>query len=211
MSSALLECADHIQERYADWIFAINHTHGELTVVLKTASVADFVRAIRTDPLCRFSTLVDITAVDYLGREPRFDVVYHVLSMHKNMRIRLKAPIDEGGTVPSVVDIHPCANWFEREVFDMFGIVFSGHSDLRRILTDYGFDGHPLRKDFPTTGYTEVRYDEEQKQVIYEPVRLVQEYRQFDFMSPWQSDDAMLKAIQENTKDNAVKSKPVDS
>jgi NADH-quinone oxidoreductase subunit C len=129
---------------------------------------------------------VDITAVDYPGREKRFDVVYHLLSMYQNHRVRLRMAIREEDTVASIVDVHPSANWFEREIYDMFGLLFSGHPDLRRLLTDYGFRGHPLRKDFPTTGYTELRYDEVEKRVVYEPVSLVQEYRQFDFMSPWE-------------------------
>jgi len=129
---------------------------------------------------------VDITAIDLPEREARFDVVYHFLSMYQNHRIRVKIAVGEDDMVPSIHLIHRSANWFEREVFDMFGILFSGHPDLRRLLTDYGFRGHPLRKDFPTTGYTEVRYDEVQKRVVYEPVSLVQEYRQFDFMSPWE-------------------------
>ena len=139
---------------------------------------------LRDDAACRFSTLVDITAVDLPERVARFDMVYHFLSMYRNHRIRVKVAVREDEMVPSIVETYPAANWFEREVFDMFGILFTGHPDLRRILTDYGFRGHPLRKDFPTTGYTEVRYDEALKRVVYEPVKLVQEYRQFDFMSP---------------------------
>jgi NADH-quinone oxidoreductase subunit C len=141
---------------------------------------------LKTDPKCRFTTLVDITAVDHPDRPERFDVVWHFLSMHLNQRIRMKARLGEDTMAPSITELHPSANWFEREVFDMFGILFSGHPDLRRILTDYGFRGHPLRKDFPTTGYTEVRYDEAQKRVVYEPVKLTQEFRSFDFLSPWE-------------------------
>lgn len=159
---------------------------GELNVTIKLDALLGFVEYLRTDPACKFSTLVDITAVDHPERPDRFDVVYHFLSMYKNQRIRVKVAVGEAGMVPSLIDIHPSANWFEREVYDMFGILFSGHPDLRRILTDYGFRGHPLRKDFPTTGYTEVRYDEAEKRVVYEPVKLVQDYRQFDFMSPWE-------------------------
>ena len=154
-----------------------------------------FVEFLKTDRNCRFSTLVDITAVDYPEREARFDVVYHFLSMYQNHRIRLKLAVREDDMVPSIISVHPSANWFEREVFDMFGILFSGHPDLRRILTDYGFRGHPLRKDFPTTGYTEVRYDEAQKRVVYEPVSLVQEYRQFDFMSPGRVRNTSFRAM----------------
>jgi NADH-quinone oxidoreductase subunit C len=127
-----------------------------------------------------------VTAVDWPGREKRFDVVYHFLSMYTNRRVRLKVQVGEEEMVPSATGIHPGANWFEREVFDMFGLVFSGHPDMRRLLTDYGFRGHPLRKDFPLTGYNEVRYDEVQKRVVYEPVRLTAEWREFDFLSPWE-------------------------
>jgi NADH-quinone oxidoreductase subunit C len=135
---------------------------------------------------------VDITGVDYPERTKRFDVVYHFLSMYQNQRIRLRVSIREEDIVPSIISVHPSANWFERETFDMYGILFSGHPDLRRILTDYGFRGYPLRKDFPTTGYTEVRYDEVEKRVVYEPVSLVAEYRQFDFMSPWEGAEYIL-------------------
>lgn len=165
---------------------------GELTLTIKLDSLLGFVEYLCTDPSCRFSTLVDITAVDHPERPERFDMVYHFLSMYKNQRIRVKASVGETGMVPSLIDIYPSANWFEREVYDMFGILFSGHPDLRRILTDYGFRGHPLRKDFPTTGYTEVRYDEAEKRVVYEPVKLVQDYRQFDFMSPWEGAQYIL-------------------
>ena len=135
---------------------------------------------------------MDITGVDYPDRTKRFDVVYHLLSMYQNHRIRLKVSIRESEAVHSIVTVHPSANWFEREVFDMFGILFRDHPDLRRILTDYGFQGFPLRKDFPTTGYNEVRYDEVQKKVVYEPVSLTQEYRQFDFMSPWEGAEYII-------------------
>ena len=165
---------------------------GELNIDVALSNIVPFVEYLKTDPNCRFSTLVDITAVDYPGRQRRFDVVYHLLSMYQNQRVRLRVAVREEDMVPSISGVHPSANWFEREVFDMFGILFSGHPDLRRILTDYGFRGYPLRKDFPTTGYTEVRYDEAQKRVVYEPVSLVQEYRQFDFMSPWEGADYIL-------------------
>jgi NADH-quinone oxidoreductase subunit C len=164
----------------------------ELTLTVALADITGVVGFLKTDPECRFTSLVDITAVDHPEGVKRFEVVYHLLSMFQNHRIRLKVAVGEADMVPSIIDIHPSANWFEREVFDMFGILFSGHPDLRRILTDYGFRGHPLRKDFPTTGYTEVRYDEVQKRVVYEPVKLVQEYRQFDFMSPWEGAEYIL-------------------
>ena len=165
---------------------------GELTVNVDLGALVGVVQFLKDDADCRFTSLVDITAVDHPEGTQRFEMVYHFLSMHKNQRIRLKVAVAETEMVPSLVDVHPSANWFEREVFDMFGILFSGHPDLRRILTDYGFRGHPLRKDFPTTGYTEVRYDEVQKRVVYEPVSLVQEYRQFDFMSPWEGAQYIL-------------------
>ena len=166
----------------------------ELNIDVSSSNIVGFVDFLKSDRNCRFSTLVDITAVDYPGREKRFNVVYHLLSMYQNQRIRLRMSVSEEDMVASIVDVHPSANWFEREVFDMFGILFSGHPDLRRLLTDYGFCGHPLRKDFPTTGYTELRYDEAEKRVVYEPVSLVQEYRQFDFMSPWEGAKYIIPA-----------------
>ena len=192
MSDALNELGQHIAERRQECVLAWDVTHGELNMDVTPANIEDFVEFLKADRNCRFSSLVDITAVDYPGRSKRFDVVYHFLSMYRNQRIRLRVGIREDEMVHSVTSVHPSANWFEREVFDMFGILFSGHPDLRRILTDYGFRGHPLRKDFPTTGYTEVRYDEAQKRVVYEPVQLVQEYRQFDFMSPWEGAEYIL-------------------
>ena len=180
------ELGTHIELKRPDCVIAWDVTNDELNVDVAPQNIAGFVEFLKTDPTCRFTTLVDITGVDYPERAKRFDVVYHFLSMYQNQRIRLRVSVREDEMVPSIVSVHPSANWFEREVFDMFGILFSGHPDLRRILTDYGFRGYPLRKDFPTTGYTEVRYDEEQKRVVYEPVSLVQEYRQFDFMSPWE-------------------------
>ncbi len=192
MTDALQELGTHIELKRTDCVLGWSVEHGELTMDVALAGIAGFVEFLKTDQTCKFSTLVDITAVDYPERAKRFDVVYHFLSMYQNHRIRLRIAIREEDMVPSIVDVHPSANWFEREVFDMFGILFSGHPDLRRILTDYGFRGYPLRKDFPTTGYTEVRYDEVQKRVVYEPVSLVQEYRQFDFMSPWEGAEYIL-------------------
>jgi len=186
------ELASYISTKQPDAVVETAVTHGELTVTVTPAALPAFVRFLKTDETCKFSSLVDITAVDYPARRVRFDMVYHFLSMYRNQRIRVKAAVREDEMVPSIVADHPSANWFEREVFDMFGILFSGHPDLRRILTDYGFRGHPLRKDFPTTGYVEVRYDEAAKRVIYEPVQLVQEYRQFDFMSPWEGASYVL-------------------
>ena len=192
MSEALNELGAHIEARRADCVLGWDVSFGELNVDVAPANILGLVEFLKADATCKFSSLVDITAVDYPDRPKRFDVVYHLLSMHQNQRIRLRVSIREEDMVPSIIDIHPSANWFEREVFDMFGILFSGHPDLRRILTDYGFRGYPLRKDFPTTGYTEVRYDEAEKRVVYEPVSLVQEYRQFDFMSPWEGAEYIL-------------------
>jgi len=192
MSEALRELATHIELKRPDCVLSWSVAHGELTVQVALSSLVRFVEFLRDDSNAKFSTLVDITAVDRPEREARFDMVYHFLSMYRNHRIRLKVAVREEEMVPSIISVHPSANWFEREVFDMFGILFSGHPDLRRILTDYGFRGYPLRKDFPTTGYTEVRYDEAQKRVVYEPVKLVQEYRQFDFMSPWEGAEYIL-------------------
>ena len=165
---------------------------GELTVTVALDSLLGLMAHLKDDPSTRMTSLVDITAVDHPERADRFDVVYHLLSMYTNGRVRVKAHVADTAMVPSLISVYPAANWFEREVYDLFGILFSGHPDLRRILTDYGFRGHPLRKDFPTTGYTEVRYDEVQKRVVYEPVKLVQEYRQFDFMSPWEGAQYIL-------------------
>ncbi|MET4127118.1 NADH-quinone oxidoreductase subunit C [Roseovarius sp. MBR-6] len=192
MSNALRELGEYIELKRADCVLGWEIAHGELTVDVSLSSIAGLAEFLKTDQNCAFSTLVDITAVDYPERPKRFDVVYHLLSMYQNHRIRLRVATREEDMVPSITAAYPAANWFEREVFDMFGILFSGHPDLRRILTDYGFRGHPLRKDFPTTGYTEVRYDEAQKRVVYEPVKLVQEYRQFDFMSPWEGAQYIL-------------------
>lgn len=189
---ALRELADHITLKQGDAVIGTDVTNGELTVTITLASVPVFMEFLKTDRACQFSTLVDITAVDYPSRDKRFDVVWHFLSMYQNHRIRVKAQTQDSDLVPSITEGYPAANWFEREVFDMYGLMFSGHPDLRRILTDYGFRGYPLRKDFPTTGYTEVRYDDALKRVVYEPVSLVQEYRQFDFMSPWEGAEYIL-------------------
>ena len=192
MSEELEELAAHIAAKRPDCVLSHEIAHGELTMTISHSNLVSFVEFLKSDKNSLFSTLVDITGVDYPARDARFDVVYHFLSMYQNHRIRLKTAVREEDIVPSITGVHPSAGWFEREVFDMFGILFSGHPDLRRILTDYGFRGYPLRKDFPTTGYTEGRYSEEQKRVVYEPVNLVQEYRQFDFMSPWEGAEYIL-------------------
>lgn len=192
MNTALDDLREVIATREATLSVTADDRTGELTVVVAASALPEVIGHLKTDPKCRFTTLIDITAVDWPAREKRFDLVYHFLSMHLNQRIRVKAEVSEDEIAPSIVDVFPVANWLEREVFDMYGILFSGHPDLRRILTDYGFSGHPLRKDFPTTGYVEVRYDEEQKRVVYEPVKLTQEYRQFDFLSPWEGAEYIL-------------------
>ncbi|QRZ12641.1 NADH-quinone oxidoreductase subunit C [Paracoccus methylovorus] len=183
---ALLELAEHISLRRQNDVISTQIAFGELTVNATLSGVIGLIEFLRSDPNCRFSTLIDITAVDNPARPARFDVVYHLLSMYQNQRIRVKVQVREDELVPSLTGVFPGAGWYEREVFDLFGILFSGHADLRRIVTDYGFRGHPLRKDFPTTGYVEVRWSDIEKRVVYEPVNLVQEYRQFDFLSPWE-------------------------
>tara|TARA_B110000091_G_scaffold166725_1_gene178290 strand:- start:11 stop:622 length:612 start_codon:yes stop_codon:yes gene_type:complete len=186
MTQAMQELGGLIAAKRPDCVLAFDVSFDELNIDVTPSNIVGLIEFLKSDRSCRFSSLVDITAVDYPGREKRFEVVYHLLSMYQNHRVRLRMSVREEDMVASIIEVHPSANWFEREVFDMFGILFTGHPDLRRLLTDYGFRGHPLRKDFPTTGYTELRYDEAKKRVVYEPVSLVQEYRQFDFMSPWE-------------------------
>lgn len=166
--------------------------HGELTLLAPAERVAELAQALRDDPALRFVCLIDVCGVDWPSREKRFDVVYHLLSPTLNARLRVKVQTDERTPVPSVVGVFPSADWYERETWDMYGVIFSGHPDLRRLLTDYGFEGHPLRKDFPLSGFVELRYDDEQKRVVYEPVSLRQEFRRFDFLSPWEGPDYML-------------------
>jgi NADH-quinone oxidoreductase subunit C len=166
--------------------------NGELTVEADAAQIVRVMSFLHDDPRCQFMAFVDVTAVDWPQRDKRFDVVYHLLSPTKNHRIRVKAPIGEDEPLSSVTSVYPGADWFEREAYDLYGVVFTGHPDLRRILTDYGFEGHPLRKDFPLSGFVEVRYDDELKRVVYEPVRLAQEFRNFDFLSPWEGPDYPL-------------------
>jgi NADH-quinone oxidoreductase subunit C len=162
---------------------------GQLTIAVRADRIVDVAKYLRDDPSLRFVNFTDITAVDYPGREKRFDVIYHLLSPTLNARIRLRADASETTQVPSIIEVFPGADWFERETYDLYGVIFTGHPDMRRLLTDYGFDGHPLRKDFPTTGFLEVRYDDQEKRVLYEPVRLNQEFRKFDFLSPWEGAD----------------------
>ena len=192
MSGQLEQLAAYIEAAHPDAVTNRTLTNGELGIEVTPGALLDLVSFLTNDATCDFRTLVDVTALDHPGQTQRFTVVYHFLSMSQNHRIRIKTRVGENQILPSIMSIHPSANWFEREVFDMFGILFSGHADMRRILTDYGFHGHPLRKDFPTTGYVEVRYDETRKRVVHEPVTLVQEYRQFDFMSPWEGAQYVL-------------------
>ena len=161
----------------------------ELTLAIEASRIVEIATYLKTDPALRFVSFIDVTAVDYPGREKRFDVVWHFLSPTLNARVRLRAEADETTQVPSIIDVFRGADWFERECYDLYGVIFTGHPDMRRILTDYGFDGHPLRKDFPLTGFVEVRYDDQEKRVLYEPVRLNQEFRKFDFLSPWEGAD----------------------
>jgi len=177
---------DHIVTQLGDAVNSASIDNAELTIEARRAEIMTVISFLRDDPICKFSSLIDICGVDYPSRERRFDVVYHMLSMAHNARIRIKVTTDETVPVHSITSLFPNANWYEREAFDMYGILFDEHPDLRRILTDYGFEGYPLRKDFPLSGFVEVRYDEERKSVVYEPVNLPQEYRSFDFMSPWE-------------------------
>jgi NADH-quinone oxidoreductase subunit C len=186
------ELGDHVAEHLGAAVLARNITHGELTIDVARDTIAPVLAFLRDDARCRFEVLIDICGVDWPAREERFDVVYHLLSPRLNQRIRVKLKTDEQNPVASVIEVFPAANWFEREAYDMYGILFSNHPDLRRLLTDYGFQGHPLRKDFPLTGYVEVRYDDEQKRVVYEPVELTQEFRSFDFESPWEGTQYVL-------------------
>ena len=166
--------------------------YGELTITVEAADIVAVLTLLRDDPDCRFVSFIDLSGADYPGRPQRFDVVYHLLSPTKNRRIRVKVATDESTPVPSAAPVFSSAGWFEREAYDLYGVWFADHPDLRRILTDYGFEGHPLRKDFPLTGFVEVRYDDEMKRVVYEPVELRQEFRNFDFLSPWEGTDYVL-------------------
>jgi NADH-quinone oxidoreductase subunit C len=186
MSLDLTVLGNHVAQALSGAVLNTKLDRGELTLTVPADQLVRVVEFLRDDPECEFRQLLDICGVDWPKREMRFDVVYHFLSLTKNQRIRLKVQTDEHTPVPSIAHIHPGANWFERETFDMYGVVFSDHPDLRRILTDYGFEGYPLRKDFPLTGFVELRYDDDLKRVVYQPVQLVQEFREFDFASPWE-------------------------
>jgi NADH-quinone oxidoreductase subunit C len=189
---SLEELGETIRAALPDAITGAKVAYGELTLEADAAKIVQVLTYLRDDGACLFRNIIDICGVDYPGRAKRFDVVYHLLSPKFNRRIRVKVQTDETTPVASATDVFTGALWFERETYDLYGVLFTGHPDLRRLLTDYGFDGHPLRKDFPTTGFVEVRYDDEVKRVVYEPVRLPQEFRQFDFMSPWEGTEYVL-------------------
>ena len=204
MAEALNVLADLVRGKLGqDWVSA-EVKLGELTVLVSRPAVAKVLKTLRDDPDFRFTVLIDVCGVDWPEREQRFDVVYHLLSLTQNQRIRIKVMTDEDTPVPSVTSVFSGAGWYEREAWDLYGILFSDHPDLRRILTDYGFEGHPLRKDFPLTGFVEVRYDEEQKRVVYEKVKLTQDYRSFDFLSPWEGMTPLLPGDEKATKDKAT-------
>jgi NADH-quinone oxidoreductase subunit C len=192
MNAELQALGEHIAsslgETVSDWTIA----YEDLTLIVRADDIVGAVTFLRDDPQCRFVSFIDLCGVDYPGREKRFDVVYHFLSPSHNRRVRVKVQTDEVTPVPTIIPVFPAANWFEREAYDLYGILFSGHPDLRRLLTDYGFEGFPLRKDFPLTGFVEVRYDDGQGRVVYEPVKLNQEFRNFDFLSPWEGTDYVL-------------------
>jgi NADH-quinone oxidoreductase subunit C len=192
MSETLQALSTHLTGKFGDKIAKAEIAYGELTVTVAGDDIVAVVTFLRDDPACQFISFVDVCGADYPSRAKRFDVVYHLLSPKKNLRIRIKVMTDEDTPVPSITGVYPGADWFERETYDLYGVLFSGHPDLRRLLTDYGFDGHPLRKDFPRTGFVEVRYDDEVKRVVYEPVELKQEFRNFDFLSPWEGTDYVL-------------------
>ncbi len=198
----LREVGQHLAGKMATAFLSAEVAHGELTVRVTREHICQVLKFLRDDARCRYEVLIDICGVDWPGRENRFDVVYHLLSMRHNTRLRVKVETNETSPVPSAVDVYAAANWFEREAYDMYGILFSGHPDLRRLLTDYGFKGYPLRKDFPLTGYVEVRYDDEKKRVVYEPVKLTQEFRNFDFESPWEGADYVLPGDEKASSGN---------
>ncbi len=192
MNEALLELGEYIAAALPQEVLETRVAHDELIVTVRTDNVVRALSFLRDDANCLFKQLVDLCGVDYPEREQRFEVVYNLLSLRHNQRVRVKVATDEQTPVPSVVGVFSAAGWYEREAWDLYGVLFADNPDLRRILTDYGFEGHPLRKDFPLTGYVEVRYDEEQKRVVYEPVSLTQDFRSFDFMSPWESAEYVL-------------------
>ncbi len=192
MAETLQELGEYIAAKLGSAVAGARVAFGELTIEANAADIVSVLTFLRDDAECGFVCFTDICGADYPVRGKRFDVVYHLLAPYKNRRIRVKVQTDEDTQVPSAISVFPAANWFERETFDLYGVLFADHPDLRRILTDYGFAGHPLRKDFPLTGMVEVRYDDEAKRVVYEPVKLVQEFRSFDYLSPWEGTEYVL-------------------
>jgi NADH-quinone oxidoreductase subunit C len=192
MAASLSELSTYLGEKLPGRVHDAVLAYGELTISVEPGDLIGVTTFLRDDAGCQFISIIDVCGADYPSRVKRFDVVYHLLSPKQNLRIRIKVQADEETLVPSLTSVYPGADWFERETYDLYGVLFSGHPDLRRILTDYGFEGHPLRKDFPLTGFVEVRYDDEAKRVIYEPVELKQEFRNFDFLSPWEGTDYVL-------------------
>jgi len=192
MTASLSELSTYLGEKLIGRVNDAVIAYGELTIHVEPRDLVEVVTFLRDDAQCQFISIIDVCGADYPSRAKRFDVVYHLLSPKQNVRIRVKVQADEETMVPSITGVFPGADWFERETYDLYGVLFSGHPDLRRLLTDYGFEGHPLRKDFPLTGFVEVRYDDEAKRVIYEPVELKQEFRNFDFLSPWEGTDYVL-------------------
>jgi len=205
MNDALNDLGEYIASKAGEHVVAWEIGLGELMVTTSRDGVIRLMKLLRDDPNCLFKVLIDVTAADYPERAERFEVVYNLLSLSHNQRIRVKVGTDENEPVPSVTQLFNSAGWFEREVWDMYGVFFTDHPDLRRMLTDYGFEGHPLRKDFPLTGYVEVRYDDEQKRVVYEPVKLTQDFRSFDFMSPWEGAKYILPGDEKAEQDAGEK------
>ena len=192
MNEALKDLGAYVGEKLAGRIQDAQIAYGELTLSVEPGDIIEVLTFLRDDIQCQFFAFIDISGVDYPEREKRFEVVYHLLSPRRNQRVRVKVSTDEEMPLPSANAVFPAANWYEREIYDLYGVLFTDHPDLRRILTDYGFEGHPLRKDFPLTGFVEVRYDDETKRVVYEPVNLRQEFRTFDFLSPWEGTEYVL-------------------
>jgi NADH-quinone oxidoreductase subunit C len=205
MSEGLEQLGQTVAKALGAPVIGYAVTRGELVVTVKPADIVRVATFLRDDPSCRFTCIVDVTAIDWPGRDKRFDVVYHFLSPRLNQRIRVKAELGETETIASLIGVYKGADWFERETYDLYGVLFTGHPDMRRILTDYGFSGHPLRKDFPLTGFVEVRYDDQEKRVVYDKVRLNQEFRNFDFLSPWEGTNYILPG-DEKAGQAAVKS-----
>jgi NADH-quinone oxidoreductase subunit C len=211
MDQALTELGEHIAKSLPQEVLGTRLAHHELMVQAKATELITVLRFLRDDPRCLFKQLIDVCGADYPDEPVRFEVIYNLLSLKHNQRVRVKLRTDEETPVPSAVGVFSSAGWFERETWDMYGVMFDGHPDLRRILTDYGFEGHPLRKDFPLTGYVELRYDEEQKRVVYEPVKLTQEFRRFDFTSPWEGMTHLLPGDEKAGEAKPSVAKPAGS